>query len=89
MKNEQFRTIKNMTKQTSQSFQNCKMFFAPNEGWGKVGGIWQIWFKCALFPSLCPSLKVGLAGLLRKEVKQYSVLYNKEMKEYREKDRTY
>ena len=43
-------------------------------------------FKYALLPSLCPSLKVGLAGLLHKEVKQYSVLYNKEMKEYREKD---
>ena len=38
------------------------------------------------FSSLCPSLKVDSVGLLREEVKQYPVLYDKQMKIYREKD---
>ena len=44
--------------------------------------------KCALFSSLfpLPSIKVGLVGLLRKKVKQYPVFYDKQIKEYREKD---
>ena len=33
-----------------------------------------------------PSLKVGSMGLLFEKVKQYPVLYDKQMKEYREKD---
>ena len=37
-----------------------------------------------LFPP--PSIKVGLVGLLRKKVKQYPVFYDKQIKEYREKD---
>ena len=37
-----------------------------------------------LFPP--PSIKVGFVGLLRKKVKQYPVFYDKQIKEYREKD---
>ena len=33
-----------------------------------------------------PSLKVSLTGLLCEKVKQYPVLYDKQMKGYREKD---
>ena len=39
----------------------------------------------AVLPSLCPSCKVGLVGLLCEEKKQYPVLLEKPVKEYREK----
>ena len=39
----------------------------------------------AVLPSLCPSCKVGLVGLLCEEKKQYPVLLEKPIKEYREK----
>ena len=42
--------------------------------------------KCTFFSSLCPSLIVDSAGLLCEEVKQYPVLYDKQMKGYKEKD---
>ena len=41
--------------------------------------------KCFLLSSLCPSLNVGSACLLCEDVKQYAVLYDKQMKWSREK----
>ena len=39
-----------------------------------------------LFSSLWSSLKVGFVGLLCEEVRQYPLLCDKQMKEYKEKD---
>ena len=43
-------------------------------------------FKCTFFSSLCPSVKVSLAGLSCEEVKYYPALYDKQIKGYKEKD---
>ena len=40
---------------------------------------------CSFF-SFCSSLKVGCLGLLCEEVQQYPVLYDKQIKGYKEKD---
>ena len=61
------------------------MFFASNHDWRKVKEVKRSYLNVSFFLHFA-RLKVGLAGLLGEEIKQYPVLYEKQMKGYREKD---
>ena len=63
------------------------MFFAPTVVAAKLRKLVHL-IEISLFSSLFSPLKVGSAGLLCQEVKQYPVLYDKQMKGYKQKDKS-
>ena len=62
------------------------MLFALKHGWEIVKEGNRSYFPFSLHFASSRSLKVGSTSLLFEKGKQYPVLYDKQMKEYREKD---
>ena len=63
-----------------------KSFLSSNHDWVKVQKITRSYLKVPFFLHFSPLLKVGLASLLSKKMNQYPVVYDMQMKVYREKD---
>ena len=63
-----------------------KSFLSSKHDWVKVQEITRSYLKVPFFLHFSPLLKVGLASLLSEKMKQYPVVYNMQMKVYREKD---